>query len=129
MAKPLESHWIAAKRVLRYMKGTINFGIMYTDNCDVELTGYSDSDWARNPDDMKSTSGYAFNIGTGVVSWSSKKQPTVSLSSIEVEYKAMPSAPCEVVWLKKILDDVGARKEEPTKVYCDNQSAVKLQPI
>ena len=55
MAKPLEIHWVAAKKVLRYLKGTINFGIMYTDNCDVELTGYSDSDWSGNPDDMKST--------------------------------------------------------------------------
>ena len=72
---------MAAKKVLRYLKGTINFGIMYTDNCDVELTGYSDSNWDENPDDRKSTSGYAFNIGIGVVSWSSKKQPTVSLSS------------------------------------------------
>ena len=54
---------------------------MYTDNCDIDLTGYSDSDWDGNPDDRKSTLEYAFNIGTGVVSWSSKKQPTISLSS------------------------------------------------
>jgi hypothetical protein len=81
MTKPLESHWVDAKKVLRYLKGTVNFGIMYTDNCDVELVGYSDSYWARNPDDRKSTFRYAFNIGTGVMSWRSKKQPTVSLSS------------------------------------------------
>ena len=79
MAKPLEIHWIAAKKVLLYLKGIVNFGFMYTDNCDVELTCYSDSDWDGNPDDRKSTSGYAFNIGTGVVSWSSKKQTTISL--------------------------------------------------
>ena len=95
----------------------------------VFMVGFSDSDWERNPDDITSTSSYAFNIGSKVGSWSSKTQPTVSLSSTEAEYKAMPSAPCEAVWLKRILDDVGARKEEPTKVYCDNQSAVKLQPI
>jgi hypothetical protein len=81
MAKTMEIHWIDAKKVLQYLKGTVNFGIMYTDNCDVELTGYSDSDWAGNSDDMKSTSGYTFNIGTGIVSWSSNKQPIVSLSS------------------------------------------------
>ena len=80
MAKPLEIHWIATKKVLRYLKGTVNFDIMYTNNCDVELTGYSDSNWAGNTDDRKSTSGYEFNIGIGIVSWSSKKQPTVSLS-------------------------------------------------
>ena len=83
MPKPLESHWVAAKKVLRYLKGTVNFGIMYTDNCDVELTSYSNSDWDGNRDDRKSTSRYAFNIGTRVVSWSSKKQPTVSLSSTQ----------------------------------------------
>jgi hypothetical protein len=64
MAKPLESHSKDAKKVLLYLKGTVNFGVMYTNDCDVELMGYSDSNWARNPDDRKSTSGYAFNIGT-----------------------------------------------------------------
>ena len=74
---------IADKKVLRYLKGTEYFGLMYSDNCDVELTGYSDLDWAGDTDDRKSTLGYAFNIGSGVVSWSSKKQPTISLSSRE----------------------------------------------
>ena len=81
MAKPLESHWKATNKVLRYLKGTINFGIMYTDDIDVDLTGFSDSDWARNPDDRRCTSGYEFHIGSGVVSWSSKKQPIASLLS------------------------------------------------
>ena len=83
MAKPLESHWIAAKKVLSYLKGTVNYGLMYSDNCDVELTGYSDSDWARDIEDRKSTLGYAFNIQSEIVSWSSRKQPIVSLSSTE----------------------------------------------
>jgi transposase InsO family protein len=126
MAKPNESHWKAAKKVLRYLKGTMNFGLLYTDKFDVQLAGFSDSDWAGNPDDRRSTTGYAFNIGSGVVSWSSKKQPTVSLSSTEAEYKAMASATCEAVWLRRILEDVGEKQTEPTKVYCDNQSAVKL---
>jgi hypothetical protein len=81
MAKPSESHWKVAKKVLCYLKGTIHFGIMYTDEFDVDLTGFSDSDWAGNPDDRRSTLGYAFHIGSGVVSWSSKKHPIVSLSS------------------------------------------------
>jgi hypothetical protein len=100
MAKPHESHWLATKRVLRYLKGTANFGIKYTNEFDVKLTGYSDSDWAGNPDDRKSTTGYTFNIGSGIVSWSNKKQPIVSLSSTEVEYKALCSATCEAVWLR-----------------------------
>ena len=98
---------IAAKKVLRYLKGTMNFGVLYTDKFDVQFAGFSDSDWAGNPDDKRSTTGYAFNIGSGVISWSSKKHPTISLSSTEVEYKAMSSATCEAVWLRRILEDIG----------------------
>ena len=100
---------------------------MYTHNCDVELIGYSDSDWAvGNPDDRKSTSGYAFNISTGVVSCSSKKQPTVSLSSTKVEYKALCHATYEFVWLRIILEDISNKKMKPTILKCDNQSSIKL---
>jgi hypothetical protein len=77
------------RQVLRYLKGTLDYGIKYTDASDVELTGYSDSDWAGNPDDRRSTTGYVFGIGSRVVSWSSKKQPTISLSSTEEKYKAL----------------------------------------
>jgi len=126
MAKPHESHWIDAKRVLRYLKGTINFGIEYTNACNVELTGHSDSDWARNPDDRKSTTGYIFNIGSGAISWSSKKQATISLSSTEAEYKALFSSTCEAIWLRRILEDVGEGQQEPTVIRCDNQSTIKL---
>ena len=93
---------------------------------DVELAGYSDSDWAGNPDDRKSTTGYVFNIGSGPISWSSKKQPTVSLSSTEAEYKALCSATCEAIWLRRILEDVGETQNAPTVISCDNQSTIKL---
>jgi len=106
MAKPHERHWIAAKRVLRYLKETINFGIEYTNACNVELIGHFDSDWARNPDDRKSTIGYVFNTGPGAISWS-KTQVIVSLSSTEAEYKALCSGTCEAIWLRRILEDVG----------------------
>ena len=88
MAKTHEIHWNAAKAILRYLKGTLDYGIKYIDASDVELIGYSDSDWAGNLDDRRSTTRYAFNNGSEVVSWSSKKKPTVSLSSTEAEYKA-----------------------------------------
>ena len=121
MAKPHEIHWNEAKAVLRYLKGTLDYGIKYTDASNVELTGYSDFDWAGNLDDRRSTTGYAFSIGSGVVSWSSKKQPTVSLSSTEAEYKALCAATCEVVWLRRLLQDVGEERKEPTMIinqYC-----------
>eukprot|EP00253_Pinus_taeda_P006029 PITA_06029 len=87
---------------------------------------YSDSDWAGNPDDRKSTTGYVFNIGSGPISWSSKKQPTISLSSTEVEYKALCSATYEAIWLRRILEYVGETKQAPTVIRCDNQSTIKL---
>ena len=81
MAKPNDNHWKAAKKVLRYLKGTLNFGLLYIDKFDVQLPGFFDSDWIGNLDDRRSTTRYAFNIGSRVISWSSKKQPIVSLSS------------------------------------------------
>jgi len=127
MAKPCESHWKEAKKVLRYLKGTLYFGILYTNESDVELAGFFDSDWAGNPNDRRSTSGYAFNLGSGVVSWSNKKQPTISLSSREAEYKALTDATCEAIWLRRILEDVGEKQRGPTSIKCDNQSSMKLE--
>eukprot|EP00253_Pinus_taeda_P032914 PITA_32914 len=126
MAKPSGNHWNAAKKVLRYLKGTVNLGIMYIDESDVVLTGFCDSDWAGNPNDRRSTSGYAFHIGSGVVSWSSKKQPTVSLSSTESEYKALTNATCEAIWLRRIIADLEETQSGATCINCDNQSAIKL---
>jgi hypothetical protein len=84
MEKPQESHWNVANPILGYLKGTLDYGIKYTDASDVELTGFSDSDWATIwMIEDRSTIGYAFGIGFGVVSWSSKKQLTVYLSSTE----------------------------------------------
>jgi hypothetical protein len=90
------------------------------------LTCYSDSDWFGNPDDRKSTSGYAFNIGIGVVSWSIKKQPTASLSSTEAKYKDICNATCEFVWLRRILEHIGNKQMRPPILKCDNQSSIKL---
>ena len=73
MSRPLDSHWNAAKCVLRYLSGTYNYGILYTDISDVTLAGYSDSDWAGNLDDRRSITGYAFSIGSMVIAWSNKK--------------------------------------------------------
>lgn len=123
MAKPLESHWNAAKRVLRYLCGTVHFGILYTD---VTLAGFSDSDWAGNLDDRRSITGYAFNIGSGVIAWSSKKQSTVALSSCEAEYQALCAATCEAIWLRRLLKDAGKEQKQPTSIKSDNQSTIKL---
>ena len=107
MSRPIDSHWNAAKCVLRYLSGTCNYGLLYTDISNVTLAGYSDSDWAGNVDDRRSITGYAFSIGSGVISWSSKKKSTVALSSCEEEYQALCAATCEAIWLRRLLSDTG----------------------
>ncbi|MCI13110.1 hypothetical protein A2U01_0034224, partial [Trifolium medium] len=100
MERPTEIHLAAAKRVLRYLQGSMSFGILYTRGSDCELEGWTDSDYACDVDDRKSTSRYVFMYGTGVVSWSSKKQAIVTLSTIEAKFVAATSCACQGVWLK-----------------------------
>eukprot|EP00253_Pinus_taeda_P011447 PITA_11447 len=90
------------------------------------LTGYTDSDWAGSVDDRKGTSGYVFHMGSGAISWASKKQPVVSLSTIEAEYVAATVAACQAVWLRRVLRDLCHEQEKGTTIYCDNSSAIAL---
>jgi len=94
MVKPTTSHLVAAKRILRYVKGTGSYGIHYSKNQSDELIGYSDSDWSGDKDDRKSTASYVFMIGNAAFSWSSKKESVVALSSCEVEYIANSMKAC-----------------------------------
>ena len=103
MENPTELHLQAAKRVLRYLQGTTEFGIFYRKGGDDELVTYTDSDHAGDLDERKSTSGYVFLLSSGAISWSSKKQPIVSLSSTEAEFIAAASCACQAVWLKRVL--------------------------
>lgn len=92
----------------------------------MKLIGYSDSDWAGSLDDRKSTSAYVFTLGSGVISWSSKKQSTVALSSTEVEYVSLTSAACQAIWLRRLLADFLQVQQEATELYCDNISAIRM---
>eukprot|EP00253_Pinus_taeda_P030431 PITA_30431 len=87
---------------------------------------YSDSDWAGNLDDCRSITGYAFSIGSGVISWSSIKQSTVALSSCEAEYQALCAATCEAIWLRRFLSDAGEGQREATSIKTNNQSTIRL---
>ncbi|KAL0418687.1 UNVERIFIED_CONTAM: Retrovirus-related Pol polyprotein from transposon RE1 [Sesamum radiatum] len=126
MQSPSQVHYAAAKRILRYLRGTKDFGIWYKSTNDAKLVGYTDSDWAGSVDDMKSTSGYTFSLGSGIFSWASKKQATVAQSSTEAEYIAAAATSNQAIWLRRILEDIGEKQEEPTTIYCDNKSAIAI---
>jgi hypothetical protein len=126
METPRESHWLAAKRILRYIKGTLNFGLFYTYGESADLVGYSDSDWGGDQDERKSTTGHVFYLGSTAFSWTSKKQAIVALSSCEAEYVAISSAVCEAIWLRNLLESLNHTQEKSTVIYVDNKSAIKL---
>ena len=121
-----ELHFKAAKRVLRYIKGTVDFGIMFKKSENLKLVGYSDSDHAGSCDDMTSTSGYVFSFGSGCFSWSSKKQDVVAQSTAEAEYVAAAGAVNQALWLRKLLEDLKHTQEEGTEIYVDNQAAIAI---
>ncbi|XP_044501636.1 secreted RxLR effector protein 161-like [Mangifera indica] len=103
MQSPTKHHLGATKRILRYIVGTTNYGIWYTQVSNFSLCGFTDSYWASLLDDRKSTSSSVFNLGLGAITWSSRKQDTITLSSSEVEYVTTSSAACQAVWLKEFL--------------------------
>lgn len=126
MESPTEQHLAAAKRILRYVKGTSDFGIQYGRGKNAGLVGYVDSDYAGDEDDRKSTTGYTFMFGGGAISWASKKQPIVTLSTTEAEYVAAAYGACQAVWLRNVLIDIGFDQKEEMTLFCDNSSAIKL---
>eukprot|EP00253_Pinus_taeda_P022312 PITA_22312 len=106
----------------------ISFAVNYISRfiSDPILSGYTDSDWAGSIDDRKSASGYVFSLGSGAVTWTSKTQQAVSLSSTEAEYQGVVKASCEAVWLRRMLADMHASQTCPTSLFCDNQGVLKL---
>lgn len=126
MVELKRAHWAAAKHILRYVRGTVNFELRYTKGNDIELSGFTDADWAGSSVDWKSTTMYCFRIGSGMTSWCSKKQKLVALSSAESEYMAAIKTTCEAIWLRKFLVNLFRRRMEVTKIVCDNQSCIKL---
>ena len=125
-SKPTTQHWTGVKRIMRYLKGTINLGILYTKQGSKECIGFSDADWAGDLDNRKSTSGYLFQISGGPVSWRSKKQSSVALSTAEAEYVALASSAQEAMWIRQLTTELGSAPTEATTIFEDNQSAVSI---
>ena len=126
MESPTEVHHQAVKKILRYLKGTVNYGLFYKKSEINVLVGFSDSDYAGDLDDRKSTSGYVFLLSGAAVSWSSKKQPVVTLSTTEAEFIAAAACACQGIWLRRILEEVKCTQQGPLMLFCDNSSAIKL---
>jgi hypothetical protein len=128
MDRPTEIHVAAVKRIMRYLKGTLGYGILYKSKIsdDLSLEGWCDSDYAGDLDDRKSTTGYVYMLGSGAISWSSKKQPIVTLSTTEAEFVSAASCACQGVWLRNVLDYLRLKQQGSTVIYCDNSSSIKL---
>jgi hypothetical protein len=129
-ANPDMSHWTAAKRILRYLKGTKDLGITYKskrskDSNENIVIGYSDASFANN-DDRSSVSGYTFLASEGAITWGSKKQNVISLSTTEAEYICLSDATREAVWLRNLVKELGYEQKQPTLIYGDNLSSLAI---
>jgi len=129
LACPGPSHIVAAKRILRYLAGTPDYSIRYVRNSVPEantIRGFVDADHAGDPHTRISVSGYIMYCNGGPISWSSKRQPIVALSSSEAEFYAASLAGCEVEYLRRIFEGLGFRQQKPTVVYEDNQGTIYM---
>ncbi|XP_031091110.1 secreted RxLR effector protein 161-like [Ipomoea triloba] len=124
-SNPKESHLTTVKRIIKYIKGTIEFGIWYSNESNTQLVGFTDADWAGNVDDRKNTSGGCFYLGSNLVSWLSKKQNSISLSTAEAEYIVAGSSCAQLLWMKQMLEDYGIEQQVIT-LYCNNSSAISI---
>ncbi|KAM1547885.1 hypothetical protein ACFX1Z_009145 [Malus domestica] len=125
MQAPMESHFTSVKRILRYLKGSLSTGITYTKG-EMVLKSFSDADWARDPNDRRSTTGLVVFLGNNPIARSSKKQQTVSRSSTEAEYRALSSTTAELDWIQQILHFLRIKLQYTPVLFCDNMSAISL---
>jgi hypothetical protein len=126
MHAPRDVHQTMLKRILRYIKGTMHLGVQLAPVTTASVTAYSDADWAGCPDTRHSTSDYCVFLGDSPVSWSSKRQQTVSRSSAEAEYRAIANAIAECTWLRHLLAELRFDLPKATMAFYDNMSAVYM---
>nr|GEY57559.1 uncharacterized mitochondrial protein AtMg00810-like [Tanacetum cinerariifolium] len=127
MERPTVKHLQAVKGILRYIKGTLNYGLRYTrGESKVTLTGFSDSDFGKDMNDGKSTGGTTFYMNGNLVTWASQKQRSVALSLCEAEFMAATMAACQGIWLCRLLTEITGQKVPPVTLFVDNRSALDL---
>src|SRR5438132_929200 len=115
-------HLDAVYRILRYLKSSPGKGLWFKRNGHLDVEGYCDADWVSCLDDRRSTSGYCVFIGGNLVSWRSKKQPVVSRSTTEAEYRSMSLVMSEMLWLRSLLSELNVLRKDPLRVLCDNKA-------
>ena len=125
MHAPTDIHLTAAKHILRYVRGTIDRGLFYILG-PISLSAFSDADWAGDPNDRRSTSGLLVFLDNNPITWSAKKQLTISRSSTEAEYRALASASVELCWLRTLIKNLGLYLYDPPILWCDNVSALAI---
>lgn len=126
MHKPTLSDFHLLKIILRYLKGTVQMGVYLTSESDSVLRAYCDSDHAGCEETRRSTGGLCTFLGSNIISWSAKRQPTVSRSSTEAEYRALSDTAAELTWLTSLLSEIGFKQMQPAEVYCDNLLQIQV---
>jgi histone deacetylase 1/2 len=124
--EPRSSHWSAVKRILRYVRHTLDGGLRFRSSPSTLLSAFSDADWAGSADDRRSTGGYAIFYGGNLIAWSARKQATVSRSSTESEYKALGNATAELIWVQSLLRELRIPQPCSPVLWCDNLGATYL---
>jgi len=126
MQSPHKENLEAVHRILRYLKSTPSRGLFFKKTGQQAIEVFTDVDWAGSITDRKSTSGYCTFVWGNLITWSSKKQDVVARSSAEAEYRAMAQGVCEILWLKRILEELQLPMTLPMKLYCDNKAAISI---
>ncbi|KAI3818794.1 hypothetical protein L1987_12612 [Smallanthus sonchifolius] len=126
MQSPKQSHFAAVKQILRYVRGTVGYGLKYNGGGDDKLFGYSDSSYGTDVEDRRGTTGMAFYYSNNLITWSSQKQKTVALSSCEAEFMASTSAACQALWLRNLISDLMGEEAQVVKLFLDNEAAIAL---
>ncbi|GJY49959.1 ribonuclease H-like domain-containing protein [Tanacetum coccineum] len=121
-----EPHFVALKRIPRYVQGTLDLGLHLYASATTSLVGYTDTDWAGCPSTRRSTSGYCIFLGDNLLSWYAKRQHTISRSSAEAEYRGVANVVAETAWVRNLLRELHSPLSTATLVYCDNVSAVYM---
>ena len=126
MHQPQSAHMDALLRVIRYFNGIAGHGVLIKSNGHLETQVYTDADWAGDKGNRRSTSGYFTLVGGNLVSWRSKKQKVVALSSAEAEFRGIARGLTEVLWVRKLLSEIGFPTQEASKIMCDNKAIIQI---